>query len=384
MAVFKIEKCPECRYKHTEPKPGKVNKKCPVCGTRMYYLDNWYISYQVQKQKKVEVGGLKKRTAKDKLSKIKISLQERRFFDPAPRTPWGVAVKKFKAIHYKQGSRGKGPLSPDTVRMYNNSLNILKPFFQSTSLDLVTYDQVKLMICARQAKGLTPSTINKEIVTLKCLLNFAELHDLLEMNNNYRKIVKHIKPMDENNRRDRILTDDEEISIIGYPNKDLRLQCLISLETGLRKEGCMSLTWPEVDFTAGYIRKVVGIKGGKPTNIPLTQRLTAELLARKGAQVLITPYVFYNRSACKPFIDNKTAFNKMCGPQKLGLEDLHFHDLRRTFATRFIRRTGKWEALRKILGHQDIKTTMRYVHLDDKDVAQAMGEFENNKKEGTG
>lgn len=42
----------------------------------------------------------------------------------------------------------------------------------------------------------------------------------------------------------------------------------------------------------------------------------------------------------------------------------HAHVLRHTFATRFIRATGDVPTLRKILGHQDLKTTMVYVQVD--------------------
>jgi hypothetical protein len=43
--------------------------------------------------------------------------------------------------------------------------------------------------------------------------------------------------------------------------------------------------------------------------------------------------------------------------------DFHYHDLRHTFASHFMMRGGNVAELREILGHADIKMTMRYSHL---------------------
>ena len=44
-------------------------------------------------------------------------------------------------------------------------------------------------------------------------------------------------------------------------------------------------------------------------------------------------------------------------------EHLHFHDLRHSFASWFVMRGGSLQALLTILGHADIKMTLRYAHL---------------------
>ncbi|MGB2691374.1 MAG: site-specific integrase, partial [Thermodesulfobacteriota bacterium] len=66
------------------------------------------------------------------------------------------------------------------------------------------------------------------------------------------------------------------------------------------------------------------------------------------------PYSPKNPSALK------RAFGTAC--KKAGIQGLRFHDLRHTAATRMIENTGNIVAVSKILGHADIKTTMRYAH----------------------
>jgi site-specific recombinase XerD len=57
----------------------------------------------------------------------------------------------------------------------------------------------------------------------------------------------------------------------------------------------------------------------------------------------------------------RTAFESAV--EAAGLEDLHFHDLRHHFASWYIMRGGSLPSLQQILGHADLKMTLRYAHL---------------------
>lgn len=58
----------------------------------------------------------------------------------------------------------------------------------------------------------------------------------------------------------------------------------------------------------------------------------------------------------------KGSFERTC--RNAGITDLRFHDLRHTAATRMIEAGASIVAVSKILGHSDIKMTMRYTHPD--------------------
>ena len=55
-----------------------------------------------------------------------------------------------------------------------------------------------------------------------------------------------------------------------------------------------------------------------------------------------------------------------------GVKGLRFHDLRHDFATKLLRETGNLRLVQKELGHASIKTTTRYAHVLDHEIAEAM------------
>jgi integrase len=59
----------------------------------------------------------------------------------------------------------------------------------------------------------------------------------------------------------------------------------------------------------------------------------------------------------------KRSFISAC--KKAGIKGLRFHDLRHTAATRMVENGANIVAIKKILGHADLKITMRYAHPDN-------------------
>jgi integrase len=59
----------------------------------------------------------------------------------------------------------------------------------------------------------------------------------------------------------------------------------------------------------------------------------------------------------------KQAYSGAC--RRANIQGLRFHDLRHTAATRMIEAGASIVAVSRILGHADLKTTMRYAHPEE-------------------
>ena len=58
--------------------------------------------------------------------------------------------------------------------------------------------------------------------------------------------------------------------------------------------------------------------------------------------------------------------------REAGITDLRFHDLRHTFGTRAVDGGASISAVKEVMGHVDIGTTMRYVHATDEGKRRAV------------
>ena len=58
--------------------------------------------------------------------------------------------------------------------------------------------------------------------------------------------------------------------------------------------------------------------------------------------------------------------------KRAGVIDFRFHDFRHDFGTKLLRETGNLKLVQRALNHADIKTTTRYAHVLDQEVAEAM------------
>jgi len=116
-------------------------------------------------------------------------------------------------------------------------------------------------------------------------------------------------------------------------------------------------------------------KGKRSRIIPTSQVLRKELLEQK-LKTGSHEYVFGERvnKSSSHFYEH---FQMVC--KKANIKGMRFHDLRHTAATRMVESGVSIVAVSKILGHSDIKMTMRYAHPVDslREAVEILGKFTN-------
>jgi integrase len=108
---------------------------------------------------------------------------------------------------------------------------------------------------------------------------------------------------------------------------------------------------------------VLGSKTGEKRSIPLTRQALEVLDARRSLdeQKLQNDLVFTHPGVQMVNIYTlRTAF--VTALEKVQMEDLHWHDLRHTFASRLAQAGVDPYTIQRLMGHKSFTTTQRYAH----------------------
>lgn len=238
------------------------------------------------------------------------------------------------------------------------SLNRLCPPFGTKKLSQITSFMIERYKSDRKNTGVKPGTINRELACLKAMLNKAIDWEMLK--DNPCRLVKFFR---ENNERMMILSGEQEaamMSEIQGARKASHLEAIVvtALNTGLRRRELLDLTWRQVNFKEGYLL-ITNTKNSEPRMIPMNRVLTAVLRQLRKDRGRDGIYVFPNKDGV-PYRDVKTAYNRIC--RVIGITEFRFHDLRHTFASRLVMKGVDLATVKELMGHKDIKMTLRYSH----------------------
>ena len=199
------------------------------------------------------------------------------------------------------------------------------------------------------------ATVNRELALLKRMFNLAIAWDLFLGANPVRKV----KFFREFNTGLRVLSPEEEKSLLKYASPYLQDLIRFAVNTGLRIGEIFSLLWSNVDLKRGILI-VFSSKTQKIREIPINAEarkvLEAWWLGKKNE------IVFYNPETGKPFVDLKAGFALAC--EKAKIEGVTWHTLRHTFASRLVNRGVDIVTVKELLGHSSITVTMRYAHTN--------------------
>jgi site-specific recombinase XerD len=86
--------------------------------------------------------------------------------------------------------------------------------------------------------------------------------------------------------------------------------------------------------------------------------------------------VFYNPKTLKLVYDTKKSWQKAV--KKSRIIDFRFHDLRHTFASWLVMGGVDLTTVKELLGHKDVKMTLRYSHLAASHISNAVKVLEKN------
>jgi len=169
-----------------------------------------------------------------------------------------------------------------------------------------------------------------------------------------------------------VLSRDEVERLIQCAASPLHRILLLTLyATGVRREELVRLKISDLDTDRMLVRIRQG-KGRKDRDIMLSPALLAELRQYwRSANPKPTTYLFPGRGPhpnTEVPIDSRSIFNAVQqAAQRAGLgKRVHPHTLRHCFATHLLESGADLRTIQLLLGHADLDTTSRYLHLSER------------------
>ena len=317
---------------------------------------NYQVDYYVGSKRCREIVGPSKKDAEVRLGKVKVAIREGRFFDVKKETKitFDELLEKYVENFRKQKyfHTGKRFLIKSILPFFTG-----KKLSEITYLNLETFRNKRTNTPLKSGKPRSIATVNREITCLHHMLTKAVEWEMMEKSPFDKGKTLLMK---ENNKRDRYLSEEEIESLLVACDECpayLKPIVICVLNTGMRRQEVLGLRWENVRGDFISLKKT---KTNEPRQIPINNDLKAVFKGLRRRNQLKSAYVFCDQGG-KPFREVKKSFSSAV--KRAGIENFRFHDLRHTFASWWVMKGGSLHGLRQVLGHKDLKMTMRYAHL---------------------
>lgn len=229
-----------------------------------------------------------------------------------------------------------------------------KPIREIGSPDIANYRDTRLAeVNPRTGKPTSPATVRLEMSLLSSLWEIGRIEWGVCDTNPVKDVRKPKAPPG----RDRRLLPREERLILRYaaahPNPELYSLVVLAVETAMRQGELLKLDWEHINLRS-RIAHLPETKNGSKRDVPLSLR----------ARDALTRLDVKSRGRVFGYTSNglKSTWRFML--IKLGIEDLHFHDLRHEACSRLVE-LGTLDIMEvaAISGHKSLAMLKRYTHL---------------------
>lgn len=327
----------------------------------------WYVQFQIDGRTFVRsTKTIDRKTALRVAEKIRAEARLSMVVGETESTTLGEALRRL--VDSKKGA-------PSHSHMLSCERMVLKLIAASTPLEEITPSVIEGYTRRRREAGRKPQTIKHGVNCIVGAIKKAK-------KDGYRCAPLDVPTIKIPNTRLRYLSLEEERKLLrelspvrecnGLGSSDAIRRHMLDnydfvvmlLDTGARYGEIAGLRWRQVNLRERSI-DLWRSKVNNQSTLFMTDRV-AGILERRW-QSRIGEFVFTNKSG-GPRGYAVDAIRKAF--RRAGLHDCTAHTLRHTHATRLIQNGLSVYEVQAVLGHADIKTTLRYAHLEQAKITQ--------------
>ena len=260
--------------------------------------------------------------------------------------------------------------SESTIRTYRNEFAQLLQTIGNHAVETLTTEEIKRYLIYCMNKGCSENTIHSRMNALKFYYE-----EVLKREKMFFEIPRPKKPL----LLPKVLSKEEIAAVIkAIDNLKHKTMIMLAYGCGLRVSEVTELQITDVDGQ----RRLLMIRRGKGKKDRVISLSPALLVMMREYYKAYKPKHFlfegahpgnaYSIRSLEAIIQKAKA---KAGIKKSG----SIHMLRHSFATHLLDKGTDVVLIQKLLGHNDIKTTLRYLHVTNKDLLNILSPLEDIK-----
>jgi site-specific recombinase XerD len=247
------------------------------------------------------------------------------------------------------------PSSKEVQRAWRRIAEVLP---EETPLADLRHSQLEGVARSLEAKGLSGSTVNRQLSTLAKLISYASERMGLELASGLRMPWRKERPQE---RRPATVEEEEHLLAALRGSRSSVHQRTAGLftvlaDSGMRLAEGLALCPQWCDFTQGLISIPAAVtKTTKARTVPMTGRVKAALQGAGPSDPKAPYFPLEKRQAARSMEWAKAA---------IGLTDrgVVIHSFRHGLVTRLLNGGADLKSVQQWAGHSQVSTTMRYAH----------------------
>ncbi|MFM2048129.1 MAG: hypothetical protein RI955_677 [Bacteroidota bacterium] len=251
--------------------------------------------------------------------------------------------------------------SPSTIRTYRNAIILFYQYYKDVHFEMLSQKDIeRYLLFLIEEKKYSASAINTTVNAIKFLME-----KIFKRPKSIYDLPRPKKPL----QLPKVMNEKEVIGVLNaLDNIKHKAILYLAYSAGLRVSEVINLKIADIDSSRMTLH--LQAAKGKKDRIVTLGKVALENLRLYYKKYKPKVYLFEGATGEQYSMRSAQAiFNQ--AKTKAGIKkEITFHSLRHSYATHLLENGTDIRFIKELLGHNDIKTTVRYTHVSKKSIEQ--------------